>query len=74
MPTKRLDELAKIAGARLIGDGGIAVEDALPLQDACVACITLVDKPSQLEKVQDSAAVAIVCSQPLEDCSLPMLV
>lgn len=74
MPTKRLDDLAKLAGARLIGDGGLEVQQALPLQDASVACVTLVDKPSQIEKLRSSAAVAVVCSQPLEGCDLPMLV
>ncbi len=55
-----LNEIAGWVGGRVVGDGSLLVYDALPLQDASLACITLADNAKYADKLAASPALAAV--------------
>lgn len=72
-----LGELAALVDGQLVGSAGceqLEVHDALPLQDACQGCITLMDSIKHLEKLTNSPATAVVVPEAWEQCQKPMLV
>jgi len=74
MPNVTLKELAQLVGGQVVGDPELVVQDALPIQDASVPCITLADCKEQLQKALQSQAVAIVVKQYVQACNKPLIV
>lgn len=74
MPNVTLRELAQLVGGQVIGDPGLTVQDALPIQDVTATCITLADSKEQLEKAEQSKAVAVVVSQVVSACGKALIV
>ncbi len=85
MQTMKLSELATHVGGRLVVNstdtavtaiehGETRITNALPLQDATPGCITLVDHAKHATKLVNSAASAVMTSNELPACQLPMLI
>ncbi len=82
MRSVQLLELAQRVGGRLIHGSAcdpqlleaIEICNALPLQDAIPGCLTLADHPKQLQRLNDSAASAVMVREELASCRLPMIV
>lgn len=77
-----LNQLANLVGGSLVFNepaqeaAGQAMEitNALPLQDAGPGCLTLADHPKHLNRVNHSAASAVMVREALPGCCLPMIV
>lgn len=85
----KLNELATLVKGRLvlnsaencaedvamsIAGGEIDITNALPLNDACSGCITLVDHPKYAARLDKSPAAAVMVRSELPNCRLPMLI
>ncbi len=57
-----VNDIAVWIGGRVVGDGKLLIEDALPLRDASPNCITLVDSAKYAAKFDESPAQAAVVS------------
>lgn len=74
MPSLMLNELAKLVSGHIVGDGTITVDDALPLRDAKLGCLTLADSAKQVELASQSPAAAVVVGQAFDNCKKVQLV
>jgi len=82
MRTMQLKELAQRVGGRLIHSsdsdaqtiGAVEICNALPLQDARPGCLTMADHTKQTQRLNESTAAAVMVSEALADCRLPMIV
>jgi UDP-3-O-[3-hydroxymyristoyl] glucosamine N-acyltransferase len=62
MPNATLLEICHLVGGKLIGDPTVSVQQAMPVQDATLGCITLADSKEQLLRAIQSPAAAIVAN------------
>lgn len=74
MSLMSLARLAELVDAELLGDGTIAISDALPLADAVSGCITLVDSARNAPKFLNSKASAALVKEPIKGSDRPQLV
>ncbi|RMF43088.1 MAG: UDP-3-O-(3-hydroxymyristoyl)glucosamine N-acyltransferase [Planctomycetota bacterium] len=74
MSELRLSEIAAMVGGVRHGEENPVISEALPLQDATRACITLVDHEKHLDRLHDSAAVAAIASQAYSSSRKPLVV
>lgn len=60
MPTYTLTEIATWVDGKIVGDGSLIVDNALPLQDANANSITLVDSAKHIAKLECAVAQAAI--------------
>ncbi|WP_442510038.1 UDP-3-O-(3-hydroxymyristoyl)glucosamine N-acyltransferase [Novipirellula sp. SH528] len=72
---KRLSSLAILAEGKLIGgDGDTVCHGAFPLGEEDSGHVTMLDDPRRAADLEQSKAVAVVCSEPLKNTSMAQIV
>ena len=75
MMAVRLDEIARITGAELRGDGGVLIENVVGIEAAGQGDITFLSNPKYRRFLKSSAASAMIVSREMADeAPLPVLV
>ncbi|TWU23167.1 UDP-3-O-acylglucosamine N-acyltransferase [Novipirellula galeiformis] len=72
---KRLSSLATLVDGELIGgDGDLVCEGAFPLGEKTVGHVTMLDDLRRVSELNESQAIAVVCSERLESTSMAQIV
>jgi len=69
----KLEELAELAGGRLIGDGSVIIESAAPVQSAMAGQISFVANKKYLKYLETTAASAVVLSLDIDFEGIPVI-
>ena len=69
----KLEELAKLTGGRLVGDGSIIIESAAPVQTAHIGQISFVANKKYIKHLETTAASAVVLSLDIDFDRLPVI-
>ena len=65
--TQTLGRLAAITGGKLVGgEASTTIHDALPIGEATANCVTMIDDPTRLSRLDGCAAAAIVTTKHMD--------
>lgn len=70
----RLDYLAQICGAQLVGDGALTITGVNTIQDAAAGEVCFLSSEKHASKLSASRAAAVLTHKPLENCRMAQLV
>jgi UDP-3-O-[3-hydroxymyristoyl] glucosamine N-acyltransferase len=74
MTSHPLAELAELLGARLVGDGTVAITGVAGLREARRGDVTFLVNPRYEAYLKDTGASAVLVSEVRPDCAIPQLV